>query len=468
MAALRQQSSISTVCTPCVVSEPCLEGRPLVQASGTYCAIAAPNQENVTDNCEKDHTDEVSVDSFPDGGYGWVCVLSSFIYHFFAIGIESTWGVYQRYFLDSSSVLPKASNSQLAWVGSIQATGVPVAGMFAGIIINRIGYRLTLFTGSCVMGLGFILASFSTQVWHLYLTQGLIFGLGSGLGHIPAVSDSYEGLATGIGVSGSGIGALVLSPLTQVMIDPLGFRWALRITGILSFIAMAIAGFLMRTRQTSVQASRPDLGLTKWLLKDIIFLFLCSVGFFGGFGFYIPSFYVPDYATNHLALSPTDGAASVALISGLSAIGRVLFGVFGDKFGHLNALAICQGMGAVAQMGVWPFTRNRAGLMGFCALFGFFPGASLIFYRYPVAAEIHGVNNIASVTGALFSGYIPGTLVGPVIAGVLLDKHTTNGYINFLPAQLYGGGCMAAAATMAILVKIIHAHELRSRRVHLA
>ena len=40
--------------------------------------------------------------------------------------------------------------------------------------------------------------------------------------------------------------------------------------------------------------------------------------------FYTPSFYVPDYATAHLGLSASKGATAAALISGLSAAGRVV------------------------------------------------------------------------------------------------------------------------------------------------
>ncbi|KII88067.1 hypothetical protein PLICRDRAFT_176807 [Plicaturopsis crispa FD-325 SS-3] len=407
-------------------------------------------------------------DPFPDGGYGWVCVLCSFIYHFFAIGIESSWGVYQRYFFDSG-VFPGASNAQLAWVGSLQATGVPVAGIFAGAVTQRIGYRLTLLLGSCVMALGFVLASFSTRVWHLYLTQGIIFGLGSGLAYIPAVSvisqwfDKRRGLATGIAVGGSGVGGVFLSPLTQLFIDRLGFRWALRITGLLSLCALSLAGLFVRTRtQKSGGAQKKSCDLR--LTRDVVFICLCSVGVFSGFGFYTPSFYVPDYATNNLGLTAADGATSVALISALSALGRVILGLVGDKCGHVNALAVCQGMGAVAQMAVWPFARGRAGLMGFCALYGFFSGGFVSLYPV-VAADMYGTEYIAHVTGWLFSGYIPGTLTAPPIAGALLDKYTTHpgGHINFVPAQMLSGGAMAAAASMAVVAKLLHARRGSSR-----
>jgi hypothetical protein len=51
-----------------------------------------------------------------------------------------------------------------------------------------------------------------------------------------------------------------------------------------------------------------------------------------------------------------------------------LLGIFGDHFGHLHALVICQGIGGIAQMAIWPFTKNAGGLFSFCGLYGFFSG----------------------------------------------------------------------------------------------
>lgn len=96
----------------------------------------------------------------PDGRYGWICVGCSFVVHFFALGIESSWGVYQNHFFTSQDV-GAVSNSNLAWVGSIQATGQPLVGFVAGILAQRIGFRVTGFIGTCVMCLALITASFS-------------------------------------------------------------------------------------------------------------------------------------------------------------------------------------------------------------------------------------------------------------------------------------------------------------------
>ena len=82
---------------------------------------------------------------------------------------------------------------------------------------------------------------------------------------------------------------------------------------------------------------------------------------------------------------------------------------------------MCQGLGGISQMAIWPFTRDLSGLMGFSSFYGFFSGGFVSLYPVGmyiqfqigalltpsiVAAEIYGVEGLASIAGAMFSSYI--------------------------------------------------------------
>lgn len=97
-----------------------------------------------------------------------------------------------------------------------------------------------------------MLASFCTQIWQFYLTQGILVGIGTSLSYIPAVTvtpgwyDKHRGLAMGVVLSGTGLGGLVWAPITRILITKVGFRNALRITGALSFGLLAAASSVLR------------------------------------------------------------------------------------------------------------------------------------------------------------------------------------------------------------------------------
>ncbi|ESK83941.1 mfs monocarboxylate [Moniliophthora roreri MCA 2997] len=393
-----------------------------------------------------------------DGGYGWVCVLCSFVVHFFALGIESSWGVYQNfYFTSPDEGVGPISNSNLAWVGSIQATGQPLVGYLAAIMIRKVGYRWTGFFGTVIMAVSLITASFSTHTWHLYLTQGILFGIGSGFAYIPAVTipslwfTKHRGLAMGISASGYGIGGLVLSPVTEKLISTLGFRWALRVTGISVFAVLSVADVFMKPRATQIHSTKIDRGL----MKTWLFASLCSIGLLSGPGFYVPIFYLPSYVRNKLGRSAQDGATAAALIAGSSAVGRIVMGHVGDLIGPAYGVALCQGISGLSQLALWPFINNFAGSLGFATLYGFFSGGWVSLYP-TLAASIYGAERLATVTGVMFSSYIPGTLAGPPLAGWILDKYTSaDGKMNFLPVQLYGGSWLVGAACMALVVRLL-------------
>ncbi|KAG7442941.1 MFS general substrate transporter [Guyanagaster necrorhizus] len=407
-----------------------------------------------------------------EGRYAWICLLCSFVVNFLALGIESTWGVYQDYYFNTAE-LGHVSNSNLAWVGAIQAVGVSVLGFPAGKLAERIGYRMTGIIGCTLMTIGLLGASFSSEVWHLYLNQGIVFAMGSAFAVIPALTIpsqwfvKYRGFATGVGVSGYGIGGLVLSPVTQKLINELGIRWTLRIMGLLTFAVAGVAFLFMRTKSIPVVQKNDRIQISH-LLKDPVIYALWIFMLLSAFGYYIPTFYTPEYARNELHHTAQGGANALALQSGLSAVGRVLTGLMGDRVGHLTALSICQLIAGIAQMAVWPFCANLPSLMAFSAVYGFFSGG--IVSLPPVAlAEIYGTQQLASITGLILTGNIPGTIVGPSIAGAIIDKNTfPAGKINFLPVQLYGGswfigGCLATSF-VALLHRISRKRSVRAVR----
>lgn len=92
---------------------------------------------------------------------------------------------------------------------------VGIAAFFGGLWLNRKGPRIVALTGGFLYGLGIFLASFSAdKLWWLYLSYGVISGIGLGLAYIVPVAvlvkwfPDRRGLITGVAVGGFGAGAL--------------------------------------------------------------------------------------------------------------------------------------------------------------------------------------------------------------------------------------------------------------------
>ena len=102
---------------------------------------------------------------------------------------------------------------------------------FAGQLIDRLGARVTYGFGLTVLGLGYVLAGSTTELWHYLVTVGLLGGLGSAsLGMIVASGLLSRWFTTRIGIIMSlpyaavGAGMLILPPLTQMLLSTYDWR----------------------------------------------------------------------------------------------------------------------------------------------------------------------------------------------------------------------------------------------------
>src|SRR2546423_9485792 len=126
------------------------------------------------------------------------------------------------------------------------------AAFFGGLWLNPKGPRIVALTGGALYGLGVFLASFSHSLWWLYLSYGVIGGIGLGLGYIvPAAVlvkwfPDRRGLITGIAVGGFGAGALITAPVATRLIQTVGVLRTFAYLGVAYFIVTIIASLFMR------------------------------------------------------------------------------------------------------------------------------------------------------------------------------------------------------------------------------
>jgi OFA family oxalate/formate antiporter-like MFS transporter len=128
-------------------------------------------------------------------------------------------------------------------------------GIFAfigGLWLNKSGPRVVALTGGFLYGLGVFLASFSAdKLWWLYLSYGLIGGVGLGFGYIVPVAvlvkwfPDRRGLITGIAVGGFGAGALVTAPLATHLIQSVGVLQTFAYLGVAYLLFTMATGYFM-------------------------------------------------------------------------------------------------------------------------------------------------------------------------------------------------------------------------------
>lgn len=103
-------------------------------------------------------------------------------------------------------------------------------GPFVSALSNRYGFRTVTIVGSVLGATSLSLSIFATSVEFLYVTVGIIGGIGFGLVYVPSVIavgfyfEKKRALATGIAVCGSGIGTFVIAPLTSWLLEEYGWK----------------------------------------------------------------------------------------------------------------------------------------------------------------------------------------------------------------------------------------------------
>jgi MFS transporter, OFA family, oxalate/formate antiporter len=121
-----------------------------------------------------------------------------------------------------------------------------------GLWLNRKGPRIVAITGGLLYGAGVFLASFTDSLGWLYLTYGLLGGIGLGFGYIVPVAvlvkwfPDRRGLITGIAVGGFGAGALVTAPVATRLIQTVGVLQTFAYLGLAYLVVVPVAGLFMR------------------------------------------------------------------------------------------------------------------------------------------------------------------------------------------------------------------------------
>jgi MFS family permease len=182
--------------------------------------------------------------------YGWVIVAVSFITLFLALGTRLSFGIFYVAILGEYSW----GRGETAGAYSLAMIVNASFALVTGFLIDRVSPRVLFPLGATLLALGLLAASRITTIWHLYLCFGVVIamginsiGFGPHVALIPRWFVQKMGLASGLALSGIGIGALVLSPLTEFIIESMGWRSAfLILAGIVLCVAIPVTAIFQR------------------------------------------------------------------------------------------------------------------------------------------------------------------------------------------------------------------------------
>ena len=380
----------------------------------------------------------------PDGAYGWVVVISAFFVHVFVLGNVYSFGLFYPIYID----VFKDSPANIAWIGSIGFCMLAGFGGLAGKWADEFGNGLIVFIGGLFISSGYFISSYSTSLWQLYLTHGFLVGCGYSLSFIAGVGvigqwfSTRRGLATGLAVSGSGLGQFVMSITTQNLVENCGWRITLRYLALISLVGLSICGWFIRRRIPCTKKISSESSFV--MFKDRNFNLLYAGAFFSSLGLVMPFTHLPLYAIKN----GVSGSNAVWLLSCMgiaSAVGRISMGFFADKYGKMRMLVLCVFGGGVSTL-CWMACVTFPTLIVFSAVFGLFAGG-LISLMPAVTAELFGIQRQSSVIGLLYTSTSVGNLLSAPIGGYLYAVY--GNYI--LPISVAGAFMMFSLIFLTLI-----------------
>ena len=339
-----------------------------------------------------------------------------------------------------------------------------VSAFFGGLWQNRKGPRVVALTGGFLYGLGVFLASFSAdKLWWLYLSYGLIGGIGVGFSYIVPIAvlvkwfPDRRGLITGIAVGGFGAGALVTAPVATHLIQSVGVLQTFAYLGIAYLAITMAAGYFMQnppdgwkpagwTASGTAQAQRATIDYTLsgalktwqwWALWALLFLNTSA-------GISIISQESPMFQ-EIAKVSAVAAAAMVGFASVGNAFGRIFWAWISDTMTRrwtfvtmfllqVGLFWILPGISSAAIVAVLSFII----LMCYGGGFGTMPA---------FAADYFGSKNVGPIYGLMLTAWGSASAFGPLLIAHM--RQSSGSYASGLHVV---AGIMAVSVVLPMLV----------------
>ena len=395
----------------------------------------------------------------------WIVLVAVTVCMMASSGLRSVFGVYIKP-LEAEFGWTRGA---LSGVAAISLLLLGAAGPFAGRLADRWGPRRVIVLSLIMLGGGSIGAAAVHTLWQLYVTTGLLMGVGAGgLGLATGsviVSRWFEarrGLAIGIAAGGMSAGQLVVIPLAAALVVAFGWRASVLWLGVAVLAVVVPLAFWLIRNDPAARGVQPY-GATGASVSAAAGaraerrVGVVEAAGHPQFWLLMGTFFVCGYTTNGMVLthfmphaldhSFTELQASTALgiMGAMNVLGTIGSGWVCDRFGRRGPLAtyyFLRGISLIFLVYMW----NTPSLHLWAAIYGL-NYISTVPPTTTLTASIFGRYSVGELSGWIFFAHQVGAALGAAVAGWVFEIYGSYG-----PAFISAGllGLLAAVLTMLI------------------
>lgn len=367
----------------------------------------------------------------------WVLAIAAFCMQL-ALGAVYAWSV----FLNPVRSAYHVSQPEANLTFSIVLLALGVTAGFGGYFNSRFGPRVIATVAGILYGVGVILSGFvAPNIYLLYLTYGIIGGIGLGLGYIVALAmlikwfPDRRGFITGLAVAGFGAGAAITGPIAANLLLPslklsgtfiwLGIAYLIIVVVAAQFYRTAPEGYAppgwTSTEKQQTTSTTREYTLAEALRSPRWYLLWLILALNVTAGAALISVASP-LAQSFTHVTAGVASALVITISIFNGAGRLFWGWLSDSIGRPFAFLSMFVIQIIA-FALTPFIGDFAVLFIPASIIGLCYGGG--FGTMPAfAADFFGPKNAGTIYGAMLTAWSAGGIVGPLLIASI-DYRTT-------------------------------------------
>jgi len=355
------------------------------------------------------------------------------------------------------------TRTQTSLVPTIDMVLLATTFLLAGVIQSRLGPRPIATIGGLLFSAGLFFASWTQSLTMLYLTWGVMVGIGLGFGYLTPITvgskwfPDHRGLVNGLAIGIFAAGSGIFGPLASVLIERVGWRTTFQILAGLFFVFTMVGAYFMRDppvgyvalASRSTSAHRPRAHHIDVQTLDVLRMpMFWALWFAYALGTTAGTMVISQLVPFARSAGLTTAAAGLAITVGAigSASGRFFSGWMSDHFGRLFTL---RGI-IVASMLATPLLyveRGNLSLFFFLLFVVYYCYGTQLSVYTALAGDFYGTKYLATNYGVLLCAWGFAGVLGPVIGSRVFVVTGSYQYAFFGSAVL----ALAALVNLSIV-----------------